>query len=252
MLRAESLAGVAHGFLTRAGGVSEGPWDSLNCGPGSGDDLERVRENRARAAAAAGADGAKLVTPHQVHGNTVRIVEDGDSAPGEADALVTRRPDIAVGVLTADCAPVLFADVETGVVGAAHAGWRGALAGVIEAVVEAMRGLGACPASIAAAIGPAIGPASYEVDPPFADAFRADDPAADAHFTPAGAKLLFDLPGYVARRLEAAGVGTVEDLRADTAADPERFFSYRRNMRGGEPRYGRMLSLVRPLAGPLE
>ena len=235
---------VRHGFLTRRGGVSDGPFRSLNCGFGSNDVRARVSENRRRAVAAAGLGNAPLVTPYQVHGTRV-IVAGPEPLPAQrADAVVTAQPGVAVGILTADCAPVLFADPVAGVAGAAHAGWKGALAGVLPATIDRLERLGAKRERVVAAIGPAIAQASYEVDPPFAEPFLRDDPDGESLFRRAGAKLLFDLPGYTVRCLERAGIGTVDVLDRDTAGEPDSFFSYRRNFRAGEPRYGRLLSLI--------
>ncbi len=239
---------LRHAFFTREGGVSDGLFRSLNCGFGSGDAAEKVAENRARAMAALGSSTERLVTCYQVHSAKVANVE----APWRrednprADALVTRRRGIALGILTADCVPVLFADAEAGVIGAAHAGWKGALAGVIEATVAAMAGLGALPARIRAAIGPAIQQPSYEVGPEFPAPFLAEDGCSAAFFAPAPREghFLFDLAGYVARRLGRAGVGAVERATGDTAADEERFFSYRRACLRGEKDYGRGLSAI--------
>ncbi len=243
-LEAPALA-VPHGFLGRTGGASAGLHAGLNVGLGSADRRQAIAANRARALAAV-APGTRLVTLHQVH--SARCVEAGnwdDDARPEADALVTDRPGLALGILTADCAPVLLADRAAGVIGAAHAGWKGALAGVLEATVAAMARLGADPARMVAAIGPAIGPASYEVGPEFRARFAAEDPGSLRHFGdgPAG-RPHFDLPGYCAERLARAGVGRIDALGIDTCAEPSRFFSYRRATRAGEPDYGRQLSLV--------
>lgn len=251
MLTSESLSelpGVRHGFFTREGGVSEGAYASLNCGLGSGDDLDRVAENRARALALLDLPPDRLATAYQIHSDKVALAEapwPADERP-KADALVTGTPGLALGILTADCVPVLFADAEAGVVGAAHAGWRGALAGVVEETLAAMVGLGARIGSTVAAVGPAIEQPSYEVGPEFPEPFLAQDKANGDFFRPAAREghFLFDLKGYVARRLAAAGVGRVESLAADTCADPARFFSYRRVCLAGEERYGRLLSAI--------
>ncbi|WP_300973464.1 peptidoglycan editing factor PgeF [Sphingomonas sp. LHG3406-1] len=236
---------VPHGFLGRRGGISEGAMASLNCGWGSGDDLALIQENRRRAADAV-LPGARIVSPYQVHG--VEVLEAGDWSDDErphADALVTDRPGILLGILTADCAPLLFADSEAGVVGAAHAGWRGALGGVAEATIGAMEKLGAQRDRIAAAIGPTIARASYEVDHAFPDPFLAADDAAERFFSdgPAG-KPHFDLPAYLLHRLAAAGLRRVEALWLDTYAREEDFYSFRRSTHRGEPNYGRQISLV--------
>ncbi|MCB9960076.1 MAG: peptidoglycan editing factor PgeF [Rhodospirillaceae bacterium] len=261
MLTADSLSsipGLAHGFFTRAGGVSGGLYASRNCGFGSGDDRGAVAENRARCmaelGAGLGAGGATLVTLFQIHSATVEVVTQpwpADRAP-QGDALVTARPGIAIGVLTADCAPVLLADAEAGVIGAAHAGWKGALGGVLDATLAAMATLGARADRTAAAIGPAIGPRSYEVGPEFQAAFATAGSEAEVGAAggdlfrpvPGSDRLLFDLPAYVARRLAAAGVAVVEDLACDTVDDPARFFSYRRACKQGEKDYGRLLSAI--------
>jgi YfiH family protein len=234
-----------HGFLGRTGGVSAGVYASLNVGLGSGDDKALVAENRARAREAL-APGAALVTLRQVHSAIVHVAHDwGDAARPEGDALVTNRPGLLLGILTADCAPVLLEDPAAGVVGAAHAGWKGALAGVLEATVDAMVRLGAGRSRICAAIGPCIARASYEVGPEFRDRFLAEHPV-DARFFAEGSRGRphFDLESYCAHRLAAAGVGQVHALGADTLADPQRFFSYRRATLAGEADYGRQLSAI--------
>ena len=240
-----ALGEIPHGFLGRAGGVSTGVVAGLNTGWGSGDERAAISENRSRAIAAVLPE-ARLVTVHQVH--SAEVVEAGDwpeSDRPHADALVTDRPGLLLGILTADCAPILLADAQAGVIGAAHAGWRGALAGVGEAVIAAMEALGARRERINAAIGPCIGPASYEVDEAFRQRFLADAPDNARHFTQGAAgKPHFDLPGYVAARLEAAGIATVETMAIDTYADPDRFYSYRRATHRGEPAYGRQISLI--------
>ena len=244
--RAGCLASFHHGFLGRPGGVSQGGLRGLNVGYGSKDDRSAIDENR-RLAIAAVAPGAKLVTVHQVHSPDVVVAHRPwpiDERP-HADAMVTDRPGLLLGILTADCAPVLFADELAGVIGAAHAGWRGAFAGVTDATIEAMERLGASRDRIAAAVGPCIGPASYEVDDGFRDLFVANDPENTRFFSdgPAG-KPHFDLPRYVVHRLLAAGVGEVEALHLDTYADPDRFFSYRLATHRGEADYGRQLSAI--------
>lgn len=237
--------GTPHGFLGRGGGVSSGAMASLNCGWGSGDDLSLIVANRRRAADAV-MSGARIVSPHQVHSATVLEAGDWpDDARPEGDALVTDRPDILLGILTADCAPVLFADVEAGVIGAAHAGWKGALGGVTDATVAAMEKLGARRERIAAAIGPTIAQRSYEVDHGFAARFAEADPANERFFAdgPAG-RPHFDLPGYLLQRLAAAGLKRIEALGLDTYARDEDFYSYRRATHRGEPGYGRQISLI--------
>jgi YfiH family protein len=243
-----TLTGVRHAFFTRRGGVSEGVWHSLNVGIRSGDAPERIRANRARCATALGMAPGHLVSARQVHGVTCLAVSEPWSMgrPPEADALVTRTPGILLGVLTADCAPVLLADAEAGVVATAHAGWRGALDGVIEATVEAMVAQGARPSRVTAAVGPCIGHASYEVGPEFHARFTAADPAAAALFRPVDGsdRLLFDLRGHVRGRLERCGVGRVEVLPHDTCAMEELFFSFRRTTRRREGRFGLQLSAI--------
>jgi len=242
------IEGVRHAFFTRNGGVSQGIYASSNCGFGSRDAAAAVAENRARAMRRIDADPAKLVTLSQVHSADVVEVaapwRRGD-AP-RADAMVTRVPGIVLGILTADCAPVLFADAEARVVGAAHAGWRGALSGVLEATVAAMCRMGASPRGIVAAIGPAIGRASYEVGPEFPAPFLAQDASNSAFFFPAEtpSRHLFDLKGYAAARLAAAGLSEVAVLPNDTRMENRRFFSYRRACLRGEPDYGRQLSAI--------
>jgi YfiH family protein len=242
-----AATGVRHGFFGRRGGVSEDLFSSLNCGYGSGDAEASVRENRQRATHDL-APAADLVTSYQVHSTEAVVVTrpwERGGAP-RADALVTRAPGIALGILSADCAPVLFADPVARVVGAAHAGWRGALAGVVESTVETMVGQGARADRIVAAVGPAIGRASYEVGPEFPELFHSPaiptedlfDPAErEGHFT-------FDLPAYVERRLASCGLASIETLDVDTYAQSEQFFSFRRATHRGESRYGRALSAI--------
>ena len=239
---------VRHGFFTRAGGVSSGIYDSLNCGYGSKDDTEAVRENRGRAAAAFGRTADDLCTAHQVHGDQAVTVENAwrhADAP-RADALVSNTPGVVLGILTADCAPVLLADGNNRVIGAFHAGWRGALGGILEAGVAGMQRLGARAATIRAVIGPVIGPDSYEVGPEFPAPFLAHDAAAEFFFRPAlrDGHHLFNLPGYVARRLEALGLAEVAWLGHDTYAGETEFFSYRRNSQRGDQDYGRLLAAI--------
>ena len=244
LIRAAALDGVPHGFFGRGGGVSEGPVAGLNAGWGSGDDRAAIAENRRRAVDAV-LPGARLVTVHQIHSHYA--LEAGDWSEDErphADALVTDRPGTLLGILTADCAPVLLADREAGVVGAAHAGWRGALAGVGEATIAAMEKLGARRARIAAAIGPCIAARHYEVDAGFRDLITGYVPDNERFFTDGPAdKPHFDLEAYVAARLAAAGLGRIEALGLDTYGQPGRFYSYRRASHDGEPTYGRQISL---------
>jgi YfiH family protein len=245
-ITARALAGVPHGFLGRQGGVSTGMLAGLNVGLGSGDDRDAIAENRRRAAAAV-LPGAALVTVHQVHSADAVAVLAAfpDDARPRADAIVTDRPGLLLGILTADCVPVLLADVQAGVVGVAHAGWKGALGGVTDDTIAAMERLGARAGRIVAAIGPCIARASYEVDDAFRDRFCADDPANDHFFTDGRAgHCQFDIEAYVAARLAAAGVRTIEALGLDTYANEDRFFSYRRATHQGEPDYGREISLI--------
>lgn len=246
VLTTPALAGVRHGFLGRRGGVSQGLVAGLNVGLGADDDPAAVAENRARAVAAV-APGARLVTAYQIHSADVVTVlaPFDDRVRPRADALVTDRPGLALGVLTADCAPVLLADRAAGVVGAAHAGWKGALAGVTDATLLAMETLGAHRDRIAAAVGPCIARASYEVDDAFLARFAAADPANERFFADGRADHhQFDLEAYVAHRLADAGVGRVAMLGEDTYAQPARFFSFRRATHRGEPSYGRQIAII--------
>lgn len=243
---APPLDGIAHGFFGRRGGVSTGELASLNCGLGSGDDPALIAENRHRVADAV-LPGAALTGVYQVHGNRCVIVDDSTdlSARPEADALATRTSGIVLGILTADCVPVLFADRDAGVIGAAHAGWKGALAGVTDATLAAMESLGADRVNIAAAIGPCIGRASYEVDGAFVERFTADDPANERFFA-AGkpGHAMFDIAAYVAARLAAARVTRIAIGGQDTYALQQDYFSYRRACHKGENSYGRQLSVI--------
>ncbi|MCO6418822.1 peptidoglycan editing factor PgeF [Siccirubricoccus sp. KC 17139] len=242
------LPGLAHGFFTRRGGVSEGPWAALNCSLSGQDDIEKVRENRRRAMAAFGLDRAALHGLKQVHGPEVAVVEQGwtEGQGPAADAMVTRRPGVALGIVTADCAPVLFAEPEAGVIGAAHAGWRGAVGGVLEATVAAMEALGAARHRIRAAIGPCIGQKSYEVGPDLREAVLARE-AGDARFFVPGRReerWQFDLAGYCAARLAALGLAAASALQVDTLAEEARFFSHRRRTLAGGGPIGHQLSAI--------
>jgi len=242
----ERATGVRHGFFTRQGGVSGGVYDSLNVGIGSRDDPEAVLQNRARAAAAFGADPDGLLTCYQIH-SAIAVTADGPwSRRPEADALASRTPGLMLGALSADCAPVLLADPEARVVAAAHAGWKGALGGIVQAAVEAMAALGAEPRRIVAAVGPCIAPASYEVGMEFLQTFSRDAPGSGRFFSPGKApdKRQFDLPAFVLDRLEAAGVGQAEWIGRDTYAEEALFFSNRRAVHRGESDYGRLLSAI--------
>jgi YfiH family protein len=239
---------IRHAFFTRQGGVSEGLFASLNCGFGSRDDPRRVEDNRGIAAAHLGLTAERLVSCHQVHGTRAITVERpwrrADNP--RADGMVTAVPGIALGVLAADCAPVLFADPAARIIGAAHGGWRGALAGVMEATVAAMAALGARPERIRAGIGPCIAQQSYEVGAEFEAAFAAADPNNARFFQTAErpGHFLFDLPGYIGHRLERLGLAAVERAPHDTAAEDTLFFSYRRACQRGEPDYGRGLAAI--------
>jgi YfiH family protein len=242
----DDLPHVRHGFFTRHGGVSRGGYASLNCGLGSRDDPAAVEENRTRVGGFLGARG--LITAHQVHSVTAVIVDqpqDADRRP-RADAIVTATPGFAVAVLTADCAPVLYADAQAGVVGAAHAGWRGALGGILEATIAAMEGLGARRERIRAVVGPAIGQAAYEVGPEFEAQFLAQDAGNARFFARSGpaARPHFDLAGYAEQRLVRAGLVWVDKLPSCTYAQAEDFFSYRRSTARKEPDYGRQISAI--------
>ena len=236
---------VPHGFLGRRGGVSTGLVAGLNVGSGSSDDPLAIEENRRRAAAAVLPD-ARLVTVYQIHSAECVIAAPWELAERpHADALVTDRPGVALGILTADCAPVLLADAEAGVVGAAHAGWKGALAGITDSTIAAMERLGARRDRITTAVGPCIARTSYEVDDGFAKRFEEADPANERFFG-AGrpGHLQFDLEGYVAARLAGAGITRVDALGLDTYGDDQRFYSFRRATHRGEPDYGRQISLI--------
>jgi YfiH family protein len=242
------LNGIRHGFFTRADGVSTGLYASLNCGYGSGDDPAAVTENRARAMRRLDLAPEQLVTLYQVHSPTVAVVDRPwrhDQAP-EADAMVTVRPNLALGILTADCTPVLLADARAGVIGAAHAGWKGALAGVIAATVRAMTDLGARPGRMVAAIGPCIAQRSYEVGPDFPARFIAERPDNADFFAPSRRPdhFMFDLAGLVERRIGDCGVELLQRCPNDTLAEENRFFSYRRATLRGETSYGRGLSVI--------
>jgi polyphenol oxidase len=249
-LTAESLRipGVAHGFFTRVGGASRGVYASLNAGVGSRDAPEAVAENRARIAAALGAAPERLAVPFQVHSpHAIAITEPWPiKARPRCDALVTATPGLALGVTGADCGMILFADQRARVIGAAHAGWKGALTGVIEATVAAMERLGAKPGDIFAGLGPCIGPESYEVGPEFLAAFGGAGDETARYFAPGrrAGHSMFNLSAYIAERAARAGIGRFEDLGLDTYADESRFFSYRRATHRKEPDYGRLVSVI--------
>jgi len=250
MITADVLAapGIRHGFFTRDGGVSEGIFASLNCGFGSADEPQRVAENRARVATALGLPADRLITCHQIHSADVVAVETPwtrETAP-RADGMVTLVPNLALAVLAADCAPVLLADPEARVIGACHAGWRGAVHGIVDATVEAMTRLGARRERLRAVVGPCIGGASYEVGPEFRERFL-EDRADNADLFQAASRpghFLFDLPAYVLRRLERLGVRHAASTGGDTVAEPARFFSYRRARLEHDRCYGRLISAI--------
>ncbi|MGB9294566.1 MAG: peptidoglycan editing factor PgeF [Pseudolabrys sp.] len=251
MLQATSLATLArirHAFFTRSGGVSQGVYASLNGGVGSNDAPDKVAENRARMAAALGVKADRLITPYQIHSADVVVANEPwtrENRP-RADAIVTRVPRLAIGVSTADCGPLLFADSEAGVIGAAHAGWRGALTGVIESTIVAMERLGASRDRMTAALGPTIRQPNYEVGPEFVERFLAADPGNARFFGPSqrDGHAMFDLTGYIAERVQRAGIIRFEDLGLCTCAEPGRFFSYRRTTLRGEPDYGRHINAI--------
>lgn len=242
-----TLPGIAHAFFTREGGVSEGIYASLNGGLGSSDARERILENRRRMASYLGVAQDHLLSVHQVHSPDTAIVSGPFAGEKpKADAMATRTPGLALGISTADCGPVLFADAEARVIGAAHAGWRGAFTGVLESTLEAMESLGARRARIIAVLGPTISKAAYEVGPEFVERFMAADAGHQRYFAPSGKEghALFDLPALIGARLQAAGVGEFVDLGLCTYTDEKRFFSYRRTTHRGEPDYGRLISAI--------
>lgn len=247
IITADAITPIRHGFFTRRGGASSGVYTGLNCGGGSDDQKDAVAINRARVSDALGVASSALVTVHQTHSPDVIAITGplGDTRP-RADALVTATPGVALAILTADCGPVLFADREAGVIGAAHAGWQGALDGVLEATLDAMEALGADRGDISAVIGPMISQAAYEVGPEFLERFI-DDDRGNARFFAGGNgdRAHFDLPGYALARLRAAGVGHAEWTRHCTYSDADRFYSYRRSVHLKEADYGRLISAIR-------
>ncbi|MBK1635255.1 peptidoglycan editing factor PgeF [Rhodovulum adriaticum] len=246
ILTSDALAPLRHGFFTRRGGASSGIFSGLNCGGGSSDQSEVVAINRGRVAGAMGVEPEHLVTAHQVHSADVAALDAPPTDRPQVDGLVTDRPGLALAVLTADCQPVLFADRAAGVIGAVHAGWRGALNGILEATLDAMEGLGAARADIVAAIGPTISQSAYEVGPEFLATFVADDTDNTRFFANGqGDRMLFDLPGYSLARLRAAGIGQALWTRHCTYSDPARFFSFRRSVHAKEADYGRLISAIR-------
>lgn len=242
------IPGIAHGFFTRQGGVSTGVYHSLNIGLGSSDDRAHVLENRGRVAEALGVPRERLVLPYQVHSPDVWLVDDATDLTNvpKADAVVTTCRGLAIGISIADCGPILFADGDAGVIGAAHSGWKGAFGGVIEATVAAMVSRGARPDRIVAALGPMISQQAYEVGPEFVERFRADDPDNTRFFAPSAkpGHAMFDLPGYILKRLGVAGLGAFENLGLCTYSDETRFFSYRRMTHRGETDYGRLVAAI--------
>lgn len=244
VLTADVLGDVRHGFFTRKGGASSGVFAGLNCGRGSSDMVDAVTMNRDRVARAMQVEA--LASIHQTHSARAVPVTEAGAVVGEGDALVTATPGVALSILTADCQPVLFHDPEAGVIGAAHAGWKGAMDGVLEATVAAMEALGARAGHIRAAIGPSISQRAYEVGPEFIERFTDDNPETARFFTHGnGDRYLFDLPGYGLMRLRAAGVEHAEWTGHCTYSDPLRFFSYRRATHEGEADYGRLISVIR-------
>jgi polyphenol oxidase len=242
-----SYPNLHHAFFTRRGGVSEGVYASLNGGLGSSDDPARVAENRRRMTEELGLAPEALISAHQVHSADAVIVEGPWTGERpRADGMATAVPGLALGITTADCGPVLFADPHVGVIGAAHAGWRGAASGILEATIEAMERLGARRHKIVAVLGPTISQAAYEVGPEFVATLTGLDPDNERFFRPGERSdhAMFDLPGYIGMRLEAAGVGEFANLGLCTYSDEERFFSYRRTTHRGEPDYGRLISAI--------
>ncbi len=246
IITADCLAPLRHGFFGRTGGASSGIFAGLNCGAGSSDQREAIDINRARVADAMDVAPASLVGVHQIHSSDVVTITKATTERPKADALVTATPGIALSILTADCQPVLFADAQAGVIGAAHAGWKGAVNGVLDATVQAMVSLGATPSTISAVIGPSISQSAYEVGPEFLDEFLAEDPN-NARFFAQGRddRYQFDLPSYGLACLRMAGVGHAEWTRHCTYSDPDRFFSYRRATHNREADYGRLIASIR-------
>jgi YfiH family protein len=245
ILTSDLLGPVHHGFFTRRGGASSGIFQGLNCGLGSSDQREAVSLNRARVAEAMRVAPVDLVGVQQVHSPDVAVITDPTDDRIRADAMVTKTPGVALGILTADCQPVLFADHEAGVIGAAHAGWRGALDGVLEATLDAMEGLGAKRGNTHAVIGPSISQRAYEVGPEFFEDFLQQDPGHARFFANGeGDRYLFDLPGLGLHLLRQAGIGQADWTRHCTYGDPDRFYSYRRSTHAGEADYGRLISCI--------
>ncbi|HEY0274475.1 MAG TPA: peptidoglycan editing factor PgeF [Paenirhodobacter sp.] len=245
ILKSSALSGVSHGFFTRNGGASSGIFQGLNCGFGSSDQREVVALNRARVAAAMDVSPEVMVAMNQIHSADVAVIDRVPEVPLRVDGLVTATPGLLLTVLTADCEPVLFADRRAGVIGATHAGWKGALNGVLEATIDAMEGLGAARADITAVIGPCISQRAYEVGEDFMQTFLMEDDAYARFFAggPNG-RPMFDLPSFGLYRLREAGVGAAEWIGRCTYSDPDRFYSYRRTTHRGEADYGRLISVI--------
>jgi len=246
ILTADCLSPIRHGFFTRRGGASSGVFAGLNCGQGSSDQSEIVTINRTRVSDALGVAPENLVSVYQVHSPDVAIITEPLTERPRADAMVTATPGLALGILTADCQPVLFADHKAQVIGAAHAGWRGALDGVLDATVSAMEALGAKRKDISAVIGPTISQRAYEVGPEFFETFLSEDPDSSRFFANGeGDRLMFDLPSFGQHRLRSAGIGHAEWSGHCTYSDVDRFYSYRRTTHAGEADYGRLISAIR-------
>lgn len=246
VIRHPLLSATRHGFFSRVGGASSGIFEGLNCGRGSSDQSDIVTINRGRVAHTMGVDPSHLQSVHQYHSaEVVHVTSPIDPVP-KADAMVTSTPGMVLGILTADCQPVLFSDPQAKIVGAAHAGWKGAKGGVIDATVQAMEALGADKANIVAVIGPCIGPSAYEVGSEFKDQFLADDPDNTRFFSPGlGDKHMFNLPAFGLHALEQAGITQTTWTGHCTYNDPARFFSYRRSTHQKDPDYGRLISCIR-------
>lgn len=242
------LDGIRHGFFTRQGGVSGGIYTSLNIGLGSDDERSSVLENRGRVAGQLGIGADRLVSPYQIHSADVITVSApfAQDADRKADALVTATPGLAIGIATADCGPLLFADTKAGVIGAAHSGWKGAVTGILQNTVAAMEALGATRTNITAVLGPTISQGAYEVGPEFKERFLQEHPDNTRYFKPSerAEHFMFDLPAFITDKLQALGLGAVADLALCTYADEDRFFSYRRTTHRKEPDYGRQISAI--------
>ncbi len=242
------LDGIRHGFFTRQGGVSGGIYTSLNIGLGSDDERSSVLENRGRVADQLGIGADRLVSPYQIHSADVITVSApfAQDADRKADALVTATPGLAIGIATADCGPLLFADTKAGVIGAAHSGWKGAVTGILQNTVAAMEALGATRTNITAVLGPTISQSAYEVGPEFKERFLQEHPDNTRYFKPSerAEHFMFDLPAFITDKLQALGLGAVADLALCTYADEDRFFSYRRTTHRKEPDYGRQISAI--------